>query len=252
MSQAVIIAGGKSTRMRPYTDDRPKAMAEVAGRPIVARQLSWLRGHGVTQVVISVGYRAEVLQDYVQDGARFGLTVSYAVEGEPLGRGGGLRLAAERLPHPNPGFFALNGDVLARFDLGELRRAHEASGAIATIALARYRSSLGVVELDGDRVTGFVQSPVLPPTGSTAASTTPTRPSSSCCPRSATTRTRPFRNWPGKADPAASRSRDTGAASTRSRTSWKPAPSSPRPADRPAAAALLNGKEGQRRRSPSP
>jgi NDP-sugar pyrophosphorylase family protein len=162
MSQAVIIAGGKSTRMRPYTDDRPKAMAEVAGQPIVSHQLTWLRANGVTEVVISVGYRAEVLQDYVQDGAQFGLMVRYAVEQEPLGRGGGLRFAAEHLPHRDAGFFALNGDVLARFDLGELRRAHQAAGAIATIALARYRSSWGVVELDGDLVTGFEQSPVLP------------------------------------------------------------------------------------------
>jgi NDP-sugar pyrophosphorylase family protein len=83
--------------MRPYTDDRPKAMAEVAGWPIVAHRLAWLRGHGVTEVVISVGYRAEVLQDYVQDGARFELHVRYAVEQEPLGRGGGLRFASS--PH---------------------------------------------------------------------------------------------------------------------------------------------------------
>jgi NDP-sugar pyrophosphorylase family protein len=162
MSQAVIIAGGKSTRMRPYTDDRPKAMAEVAGRPIVARQLDWLRSHGVSDVVISVGYRADVLQDYVGDGTRFGLNVGYAVEEKPLGRGGGLRLAARRLPDRDAEFFALNGDILARFDLGAMRDAHRAAGDVATIALAEYRSSWGVVELDGDRITGFTQSPVLP------------------------------------------------------------------------------------------
>jgi NDP-sugar pyrophosphorylase family protein len=162
MSQAVIIAGGKSTRMRPYTEDRPKAMAEVAGRPIVAHQLDWLRANGVTDVVISVGYHAEVLRDYLADGTRFGLNVDYAVEPEPLGRGGGLRFAAERLPDRDAEFFALNGDILARFDLGAMRDAHRAAGDIATIALAKYRSSWGVVELEGNRVTGFTQSPVLP------------------------------------------------------------------------------------------
>jgi NDP-sugar pyrophosphorylase family protein len=82
-----------------------------------------------------------VLQDYVQDGAQFELTVRYAAEQEPPGRGGGLRFAAEHLPHPDARFFALNGNVLARFDLGELRQAHEAAGVIAATALARYRSS---------------------------------------------------------------------------------------------------------------
>jgi NDP-sugar pyrophosphorylase family protein len=162
MSQAVIIAGGKSTRMRPYTEDRPKAMAEIAGRPIVAHQLEWLAGHGVEDVVISVGYQAKVLEDYVGDGSRYGLNVGYAYEREPLGRGGGLRLAAEHLPDREAEFFALNGDILARFDLGALRDAHRASGNVATIALAKYRSSWGVVELDENQVTGFVQSPVLP------------------------------------------------------------------------------------------
>jgi NDP-sugar pyrophosphorylase family protein len=162
MRQAVIIAGGQATRMRPYSEDRPKAMVEIAGEPIVGRQLRWLQAAGVTDVVVSVGYRADVLTDYVEDGSPFGLRVSYAVEDEPLGRGGGLRLAAERRPFRGEGFYAVNGDVLADFSLLELAEAHRSSDCVATLALAPYKSNWGVVDLDGDLVSGFRQSPVLP------------------------------------------------------------------------------------------
>jgi NDP-sugar pyrophosphorylase family protein len=162
MRQAVILAGGQATRLRPYTENRPKAMVEVAGAPIIEHQLRWLAESGVTHVVASVGYRAEVIQDHLGDGARFGLDVAYAVEEEPLGRGGGLKLAARRLPHAGEGWFGLNGDILARFSLAELTAQHRRLGSLATIALAPYRSSWGVAELEGELITGFVQSPKLP------------------------------------------------------------------------------------------
>jgi NDP-sugar pyrophosphorylase family protein len=162
MRQAVILAGGQATRMRPYTDDRPKAMVEVAGAPILEHQLRWLAGGEVRDVVLSVGYRAEVIRDHIGDGAGFGLNVQYAVEDEPLGRGGGLRFAALRLPHPDEGWFGMNGDVLSRFDIADLSAQHERLGATATIALAPYKTTWGIADLDGDLVRGFVQSPRLP------------------------------------------------------------------------------------------
>ncbi|WP_406284106.1 NDP-sugar synthase [Embleya sp. NBC_00896] len=163
IEQAVILAGGQATRMRPYTDDAPKAMVPVAGAPILGHQLLWLAGHGVKRVVLSVGYRADMIRDYVGDGARFGLAATYAVEEQPLGRGGGMKLAARRLPDPAADFLALNGDVITHFDLGDLIARHEAARTAVTIALSPYRSNWGVVDIDdGDRVRGFVQSPVLP------------------------------------------------------------------------------------------
>jgi NDP-sugar pyrophosphorylase family protein len=160
--QAIILAGGKATRMRPYTDDRPKAMVEVAGVPIIERQIRWLVDNGVKDLVVSCGYRSEVINDHLAALDDLGVSIAYAVEDEPLGRGGGLKYAARQLPDPESFCFALNGDVIAGFALQALLDHHRSAGAVATIALAPYRTTWGIAELDGDLVKGFVQSPILP------------------------------------------------------------------------------------------
>jgi NDP-sugar pyrophosphorylase family protein len=160
--QAVVLAGGKATRMRPYTDDRPKAMVEVAGTPIVEHQIRWLVDNGVSEIVVSCGYRAEVLQEHLQDGSALGVAITYAVESQPLGRGGGLKFAARRLPHPDEFTFALNGDVLSRFSLADLLNHHRSVEATATVALAPYKTTWGIADLDGGLIKGFRQSPTLP------------------------------------------------------------------------------------------
>ena len=162
MQQAVILAGGQATRMRPYTDDRPKAMVEVAGAPIVEHQVRWLIANGVDHLVISCGYKSEVIADHLGDGKGFDAVITYAVEDEPLGRGGGLKFAAKSLPYPDERWLALNGDVIADFSTADLVRQHETLGVTATIALAPYRTTWGVANLEGDLIRGFTQSPVLP------------------------------------------------------------------------------------------
>ncbi|GAB3212492.1 nucleotidyltransferase family protein [Marinactinospora thermotolerans] len=162
VSQAVILAGGQATRLRPYTDTRPKAMVEVAGRPIIDYQLEWLAGHGVEHVVVSCGYKAEVLQEHLS-GRTDGPTVTLMTEDEPLGRGGALRFAASGLRDAESPYFALNGDILTWFPLREFTAHHRAKGGLATLALARFRTTWGVVDItDDDRIEGFTQSPVLP------------------------------------------------------------------------------------------
>jgi MurNAc alpha-1-phosphate uridylyltransferase len=95
--QCVILAGGLATRMRPLTEARPKALLPVAGRPFIDHQLEWLGGHGVTDVVLSIGWRGELLRAHVGEGARFGLRVAYVDEGADLrGTAGALRLALAR------------------------------------------------------------------------------------------------------------------------------------------------------------
>jgi NDP-sugar pyrophosphorylase family protein len=160
--QAIVLAGGKATRMRPYTDDRPKAMVEVAGMPIVEHQIRWLVDNGVKEIVVSCGYRAEILQEHLQDGQEVGAAITYAVESEPLGRGGGLKFAARRVPHPDQFTFALNGDVLSRFALAHLLEHHRSVGATATLALAPYKTTWGIADVDGGLIKGFRQSPTLP------------------------------------------------------------------------------------------
>jgi NDP-sugar pyrophosphorylase family protein len=148
--------------MRPYTEDRPKAMIEIAGTPIIEHQLRWLATNGIEDVVVSCGYRADVLESYLNSLRDLDLYLIFAVEEKPLGRGGGLKFAARSLPHPKENWFGLNGDVITDFRLNDLAEHHRELATVATIALAPYRSSWGVAELEGDLIRGFVQSPNLP------------------------------------------------------------------------------------------
>ncbi|UOE17850.1 nucleotidyltransferase family protein [Thermobifida halotolerans] len=160
--QAVILAGGQATRLRPYTDTRPKAMVEVADRPIIDHQLEWLARHGVEHVVVSCGYKAEVLREHLS-GRDHGPAISLLVEDEPLGRGGALRFAASGLKDDDAPYFALNGDVLTWFPLDEFTAYHREKGGLITLALAQYRTSWGIVDVtDSGLIEGFTQSPLLP------------------------------------------------------------------------------------------
>src|SRR5437588_11961081 len=114
---AVVLAGGKGERLRPFTGDRPKPMVEIMGIPMLGYQLEWLRGQGVTDVILSCGYRHEVIEGYFGDGERLGMRVGYSVEHEPLGRGGALRLALGQVPDGEDLVIATNGDVITNLKL---------------------------------------------------------------------------------------------------------------------------------------
>ncbi|MDI2128284.1 nucleotidyltransferase family protein [Yinghuangia seranimata] len=164
ITQAVILAGGQGSRLRPYTDDRPKPMVEIpgTGTPIIGHQLAWLAEEGVTDVVVSCGHLAEVLQDWLKT-ADLPLAVSTVVETEPLGRGGGLKFAAAALPRPDEPWYATNGDIWTRFSLREMAAFHEERHAIATLSLARPRIPWGVVETDKfGHVLDFIEAPTSP------------------------------------------------------------------------------------------
>jgi NDP-sugar pyrophosphorylase family protein len=173
--QAIILAGGRGERLMPLTADRPKCLVEVGGRPLIDRQLRWLAGNGVDEVVVSCGYRWQRIQDVVGDGAAYDVRVSYAVEETPLGRGGGLRNALGQLAQfprsPRretarvsvPAIVACNGDVLTALPLAGMLRQHRRSEALATLLLVPFVSQHGIVELDdAGRITAFREKPVLP------------------------------------------------------------------------------------------
>lgn len=143
-TQAVILAGGQGSRLRPYTDDRPKPMVEIpgTGTPIIGHQLVWLAEEGVTDVVVSCGHLAEVLQDWLKT-AELPVRVQTVIETEPLGRGGGLKYAAAHLPHPDRAWYATNGDIWTRFSLRDMADFHTERDAVATLALARPRIPWG-------------------------------------------------------------------------------------------------------------
>jgi NDP-sugar pyrophosphorylase family protein len=163
-TQAVILAGGQGSRLRPYTDDRPKPMVEIpgTGTPIIGHQLAWFAAEGVTDVVISCGHLAEVLRSWLES-AELPLRVTTVVESEPLGRGGGLKYAAGHLPDAGRPWFATNGDIWTRFSLREMAEFHAERDATATLALARPRIPWGAVETDEfGHVLDFIESPPSP------------------------------------------------------------------------------------------
>ncbi|WP_433474651.1 nucleotidyltransferase family protein [Spirillospora sp. CA-142024] len=164
VTQAVILAGGQGSRLRPYTDDRPKPMVEIpgTGTPIIGHQLEWLASEGVTDVVVSCGHLAEVLQEWLA-GADLPMKTSTVVEHEPLGRGGGLKYAAKALPHPDQPWYAANGDIWTRFSLREMAAFHMERGATATLALARPNMPWGAVETNEfGHILDFIEAPPSP------------------------------------------------------------------------------------------
>jgi mannose-1-phosphate guanylyltransferase len=156
--QALVLAGGEGTRLRPLTYTKPKPILPLAGRPFLAFMLDWLRRHGVDEVILSCGFLSEAVRRVVGD-IYDGMRLRYVVEDEPLGTAGAVRLAydqgllAERL-------FVLNGDVLTDIDLsGELAQ-HEQTAARATLALYEVADteSYGLVPTDEEgRVLAFLE-----------------------------------------------------------------------------------------------
>lgn len=158
-TQAVILAGGEGTRLRPLTLARAKPVVPLLNRPFLAYQLALLRTHGITDVVLACSYRVEDVTAALGDGRALGTRLRYVVEREPLGTGGGVRNAADLLEGT---VVVLNGDVLTDADLDEMRALHDARGSRTTILLTRVAdpSAYGLVETDADgRLLRFREKP---------------------------------------------------------------------------------------------
>ena len=155
--KAIVLAGGEGTRLRPLTWTTPKPLLPIVNRPFLEHQLAWLAGHGVTEVVLSLGYRSDAFA-----GRSFSdLPLQVAAEPEPLGTAGAIRFAAEA-GGVTSRFLVCNGDVLTDLDVSALVRFHTERDAEATIALTRVEdpSAFGVVPTDDDgRVLRFVEKP---------------------------------------------------------------------------------------------
>lgn len=157
--EALILAGGRAERLGKATGGLPKPLVSVAGRPLLAWTVGHLRSFGVTRVVVACRAGSEEL--FTDALAQLGVEVATASEREPLGRGGGLRLAASLRSEQGP-VLALNGDELLDVDVAALLSHHARTGAAATIVVAPMRSPFGVVTLEGDLVSGFDEAPSLP------------------------------------------------------------------------------------------
>jgi mannose-1-phosphate guanylyltransferase len=159
--RAVVLVGGFGTRLRPLTSSTPKQMLPINGEPMIERVLHSLAAHGVTEAVLSLGYRPDAFMDAYPDGTCGGVELHYAVEPEPLDTAGAVRFAAISAGIDDT-FIVVNGDVLTDLDVAALWSFHRGHGAEGTIALTPVDdpSRYGVVPIDADgRVIEFVEKP---------------------------------------------------------------------------------------------
>ncbi len=160
---ALVLAGGKGERLRPYTADRPKPMVVANSKPILEHHLEWLRSGGVTHVILLCGYAHQVIQDHFGDGKAWGLHIEYSIEESPLGRGGALKRGFQRVPAQERVVVATNGDIITDQPLEPILASHLGSGALATVMLVPFVSPYGIAEVgDDDVIRGFVEKPQLP------------------------------------------------------------------------------------------
>ncbi|MEU2263121.1 NDP-sugar synthase [Streptomyces sp. NPDC019645] len=164
--EAILLVGGKGTRLRPLTVNTPKPMVPAAGVPFLTHQLARARAAGVEHIVLATSYLAEVFEPYFGDGSSLGLHLEYVTEVEPLGTGGAIRNVASRLRSgPDEPVLVFNGDILTGLDIRALVDTHRSSGADVSLHLTRVEDprAFGLVPTDDTgRVTAFLEKPQTP------------------------------------------------------------------------------------------
>jgi NDP-mannose synthase len=156
--RAVVLAGGKGTRLEPYTTILPKPLMPIGDMPILEVLLRQMKMAGINHVILTVGHLASLLRSYFGDGSQWKLKITYSQEQVPLGTAGPIAMVKGL----NETFLVTNGDVLTTLDLKKLVAFHKEKGGIATIAAHRrqVKIDLGVIQWDGDdRVSGYIEKP---------------------------------------------------------------------------------------------
>ena len=158
LKTALILSGGKGTRLRPITYEIPKALVPVHGKPLIEHLFDLLKKYGVSDVVLSVGHMKDKVISKKDEWSRLGLDISFVEEQRALGTGGPLRLAKDKLTKT---FIVSNGDELKNINVMEMYEAHKKNRALATIALTTVNdpSWYGVARLEGNRIVEFVEKP---------------------------------------------------------------------------------------------
>jgi mannose-1-phosphate guanylyltransferase len=160
---AFILAGGRGTRLGELTEEIPKPMIKVAGKPILHHLLEWFNSYGVKRFVLAVHYKKENIIEYFGDGKQLVEELIYSEEKEPLGTGGPLKLGENHLKER---FIFANGDILTNFNLYDMIEHHRKNKAWLTTALKAVKEPkrFGVAELDGEKIVKFIEKPEVPPT----------------------------------------------------------------------------------------
>src|SRR6266849_1305156 len=157
--QALILAGGKGTRLRPLTVYTPKPIVPICNRPFLLYQIDTLRRAGITDITLSLSYQPNKIEQLLGDGPDFGVKLSYTVETQPMGPAGAYKFDEELIRDPTVVF---NGDILTDLDLKAVIRQHRERNAVATIVLTPVEDATmyGVVEAEDDgRVRRFLEKP---------------------------------------------------------------------------------------------
>lgn len=157
--KVVVLAGGKGTRLAPYTKILPKPLMPVGDLPILEILLRQLKNAGMTDFILTVGHLAELLRAFFGDGKKFGINIEYSIEDFPLGTAGPLSLIVKKL---NSTFLVVNGDVLTTIDYNDLIQFHNSSDSVATIASHSREISvdLGVLQIGADdHLTDYIEKP---------------------------------------------------------------------------------------------
>lgn len=156
--KAVVLAGGKGTRLLPYTRILPKPLIPIGEMPILEILIRQMRRAGIDDITLTVGHLSELMRAFFQDGSQFGLKISYSYEDMPLGTAGPLAM----VDGLDDTFLVTNGDILTTLPIAELIAEHKRSGAAATIAMheRQVKIDLGVIQLNGgNRVQNYIEKP---------------------------------------------------------------------------------------------
>ena len=160
LRQAILMVGGEGTRLRPLTENVPKPMLPVAGRPILEHIIDHLRSHGVQQVTMALGYRAKQIEEHFGDGAKWGIEIKYVLEKKPLGTAGAIGLVPDINNSP---LLVMNGDILTDLDLSAMALSHVRRESAITVGVRPYQHQVpyGVTKLMGTRIISLEEKPLL-------------------------------------------------------------------------------------------
>ncbi|MCX5831434.1 MAG: nucleotidyltransferase family protein [Deltaproteobacteria bacterium] len=157
---AIVMAGGQGVRLRPLTENIPKPMIRVAGRPILERIVLHLVSYGIRRIFLSVNHLAHVIEDYFKDGSKYGAKIEYLHEDEPLGSGGAISL----LPKiPEQALLVMNGDLIVDTNFTEMIQFHSQNDFYATMGIHPYLHQVpyGCIEIQNNRLAGLEEKPIL-------------------------------------------------------------------------------------------
>lgn len=158
--KSVILAGGLGTRLQPYTTFLPKPMLPLGEKPILEHLIEWSKKNGVKSIVLCVSYLRKTIEDYFEDGKRFGVSIEYAISNKPLATAGQLKTAEEFIDDT---FVCMYGDSIYNFNLRNMIKQHKRKKSFVTMSLNEYKTNLpyGVIETKNNKVVAWNEKPEL-------------------------------------------------------------------------------------------